>query len=71
VEARPPCFVDNRPSDGNSVVIGTRRLHLTSAGFLVLFSVKDRDDPRAIMRPEGLSKFEYAITSFGIDPATS
>jgi hypothetical protein len=58
-KSRLPHFVDNRLTDGGEVVSLTRRSPFTPPGrFLGLISVRGGDDPRAIMRLEGLGQLK-------------
>jgi hypothetical protein len=59
--SRFPHFLDRRLTDGDKVVSLTRPL--PPGRFLVLISVRDWIDPRAIMRLEGLNKLKKSTSS--------
>jgi hypothetical protein len=65
-------FLDNRLTDGGEVASLTGRpaAFLPPGRFLVLISVSDWVDPRAIVRLEGLGKLKCPMTSLGIGTAT-
>jgi hypothetical protein len=55
-EVEAPTFSDIQLTDGGKVVSPTRRQLFIPGRFLVLISVRDGIDPRAIVRREGLGK---------------
>jgi hypothetical protein len=68
-----PYFLGNRLTDGVEVVTITSRLDsLYLAGrSLVVISVRDGVDLRAIVWREGLGKLQNQMSSSEIEPATS
>jgi hypothetical protein len=69
--SRLPHFLDNRLTDGSEAVSHTRRPPpLSQEIFLVLISIRDWVDPRAIVRMKGLGQFKNPMTSTGIETAT-
>jgi hypothetical protein len=63
--------LDNRFRDGGEVVRLTLRPLFTPGKFLVLISLRVSVDPRAIVRREGSGQMKYAMTSSGIELATT
>jgi len=55
--------------EGGKVVSSTHRPPLPQEIFLVLISVRDWVDPRALVRPEGLCQWKIPMTALGIEPA--
>jgi hypothetical protein len=64
-----PHFLDSEFTDGGEVVSLTAGRRLPPGRFLVLISVTDFVDPRAIVRLEGLHQMKNPMTSSKIEPA--
>jgi hypothetical protein len=69
---RLPHFLDNRLTGGSEVVsLMCPPASLYPQGrFLVIVSVRDWVDPRAIVQLEGLGKLKNPVTSSGFKPVT-